>query len=97
MFKKILDKYLDSYYTDKFIKRITLAIQQRHFLDVMTEQYKNGTVSIKVKPAHYNKYTTILQFHKGDSLNHLVNLREVEKEYVIKMIDELSKSDSWNK
>lgn len=97
MLKKIVNRYLDSYYTDKFIKHITIAIRNRYFLDTRVDQFKNGMVYIMVKPSHYNKYTIILQFHKGDSLNHLVNLREVEKEYVIKMIDEFSKNDSWNK
>ena len=97
MLKKILDKYLDNYYTDKFIKHILLAIRSRYFLDTRVDKYKNGMVYIMVKPSHYNKHTTILQFHKGDSLNHLVNLREVETKYVIERIDELSKSDGWSK
>ena len=97
MFKKIVNRYLDNYYTDKFIRHITLVIRNRYFLDIEVEQYKNGMVYIKVKPTHYNKYTNILDFHKGDSLNHLVNLREIETEYVIKRINELSKDDSWSK
>ena len=97
MFKKVLDKYLDNYYTDKFIKHLLLAIRNRYFLDTSIKQYKNGMVRIMVKPAHYNKYTSILDFHKGDSLNHLVNLREIETEYVIERIEELSKNDSWSK
>lgn len=97
MFKKIVNKYLDDYYTDKFIKHILLAIRNKYFLDTRVEQHKNGMVFIKVKPTHYNKYTNILQFHKGDSLKHLVNLREVETKCVIETIDELSKNDSWSK
>ena len=97
MLKNIINRYLDNYYADKFTKHIITTIRDKYFLDVIVEQFKNGMVYIMVKPNHYNKYTIILDFHKGDSLNHLVNLREVETKYVIERINELSKNDSWNK
>ena len=54
MLKKILDKCLDNYYTDKFIKCLLLAIRNRYFLDTRVEQHKNGMVYIMAKPTHYN-------------------------------------------
>lgn len=97
MFKKIVNKYLDNYYADKFIKYISREIRIRFMLDIEVVEHKNGMIEINAKPTHYNKYTDILDFHKGDSLNHLVSLREAETEYVLERIKKLNKDDSWHK
>ena len=97
MLKKLLNKYLDNYYTDKFIEYILKQIRLRFNLSIEVEKFKNGMVNINVKPPHFTKFTNLLSFHKGDSLNHLVSLRDIETEFVIEKINDLYKVDGWRK
>ena len=97
MLKKLLNNYLDNYYTNKFIEYISRQIRFRFNLDIEVKKYKNGMVDINAKPTHFNKFTHLLEFHKGDSLNHLVSLRDIETELVIEKINDLNKTDEWKK
>jgi hypothetical protein len=97
MFKRLFEKYLNSYYSNKFIEYILKEINFRFMLDTEVRKHKNGMIEIFAKPYHYNIYTWLFSFHKGDSLNHLVSLRDIEKDFIFKKIEDLGKNDSWRK
>lgn len=88
---------LDDYFKDQFISYVLYDVRIRFHLDNNIIEHKNGMVEIQLKPKHYNKFTTIFEFHKGDSLNHLISLRAVEKSYIDEKIKEINKNDLWEK
>ena len=102
---KIIDNILDNYYTKQLIKEILHEIKIRFNLDTKIEYIKskkpNGKqytrVNIYAKPRHYKTYTHIFDFLKGDSFNHLTNLKCVEKSYITEEIKRIDKDNLWNK
>ena len=97
MKRNLLVRCLDYYYSTKFIEYILREIHFRFRLDTEVRKHKNGRIEIFAKPQHYNAYTMLLDFHEGDSLNHLVSLRDIERDFVIKKIKDLDKNDGWRK
>ena len=93
----MVTKILDNYFANQFINYVIKDIRLRHFLDTEVERHKNGMIVIKAKPEHYKNYTTLLEFHRGDSLNHLISLRTIERDFVRERIKELQKNDGWKK
>lgn len=88
---------LDDYFKEQFINYAFHEVRIRFNLDSNIIEHKNGMVELQLKPKHYNKFTTIFEFHKGDSLNHLISLREVETDFIDKRIKEIDKNDLWRK
>ena len=97
MFKRLFEKCLDSYYSTKLIEYILTDINLRFMLDTEVKKCKGGIVELYAKPHHYNVYTMLFGFRKGNALNHLVDLRTIEQDFIFKNIEDLSKSDSWRK
>lgn len=48
-----------------------------------------------LKPKKYQNYTLFLDWHKGDSLNHLINLQKIEINYILKKLKNMT-DDDWN-
>ena len=102
---KIIDNILDNYYTKQLIKEILHEIKIRFNLDTKIEYIKSKKpkgkqytrVNIYAKPRHYKTYTHILDFLKGDSFNHLTNLKCAEKSYITEKIKRIDKDNLWNK
>lgn len=102
---KIIDNILDNYYTKQLIKEILHEIKIRFNLDTKIEYIKSKKpkgkqytrVNIYAKPRHYKTYTHIFDFLKGDSFNHLTNLKCVEKSYITEEIKRIDKDNLWNK
>ena len=88
---------LDNYFKNQFINYVFHSVRLLCLLDSNVVEHKNGMVELQLKPKHYNKFTTIFRFHKGDSLNHLISLRTIEKDYIMDKIKEIEKEDLWNK
>lgn len=102
---KIIDNILDNYYTKQLIKDILHEIKIRFNLDTKIEYIKSKKpkgkqytrVNIYAKPRHYKTYTHIFDFLKGDSFNHLTNLKCAEKSYITEKIKRIDKDNLWNK
>ena len=100
---RIIDNILDEYFCKNLVKDILYRIRISFNLDTKVEYKKNKMgkpytqVIIYAKPKHYNKYTKLFDWTKGDSLNHLTNLRSAERSYILEKIKEISKNDSWDK
>jgi phosphomannomutase len=59
------------------------------------EEEKNGMCHLYLKPKKYQNYTLFLDWHKGDSLNHLINLQKIEINYILQKIKNMTDND-WN-
>ena len=94
---KLIDKILDNYFKEQFINYVLNEVRIMFKLDTNIIEHKDGEIEIQFKPRHYNVYTTVLQFHKGDSLNWLINLRSSSKNHIVEKIRELDKTSSWQK
>lgn len=94
---KILDKMLDEYFKKQFIKYVIDEVNIRYLLDSNIVEDKDGQVKIQFKPKHYINYTTVLDFHKGDSLNWLISLRNSASNFVLHRIEEIDKKQLWEK
>lgn len=94
---KILDKMLDEYYKKQFIKYVIDEVKIRYILDSNIVEDKDGQVKIQFKPKHYINYTTVLDFHKGDSLNWLISLRNSASNFILRRIEEIDKKQQWEK
>ncbi len=102
---KVIDNILDNYYTKKLIKDILYEMKIIFDLDTKIEYEKSKKpkgkqytrVHIYAKPRHYKTYTHILDFSKGDSFNHLTNLKWAEKSYITEKIKRIDKDNLWNK
>lgn len=100
---KIIDNILDDYFSRKLIEYIITNIRLNFNVDIRTEYKKNKMgkqytqINILVKPRHYNTYTPIFDFIKGDSFNHLTSLKSAEKDYILKRLREIDTEDGWNK
>lgn len=98
---KIIDNILDDYFAKNLIKEIKYNIHLRYNLDTKIEYEKNSMgkeytkIKIMAKPKHYKNYTEIYYFIKGDSLNHLTNLKCAEKDYITERIREIDKENLW--
>ena len=94
---KILEKILDNYYKKQFIKYVIDEVNIRYMLDSNIVEDKDGQVKIQFKPKHYINYTTVLNFHKGDSLNWLISLRNSASNVILHSIEEIDKKQQWVK
>lgn len=105
--REIINNILDNYFTENLIKEIKRHVEFRFNVDIKAEykkhkikNYNNNKyteVCIYAKPRHYENYTKIISFCKGDSFNHLTNLKCAEKSYIIDLIEKLYKEDGWKK
>ena len=100
---KLIDNILDNYFAKNLIKEIEHNIHIRNNVDTKVEYEKNSMgkaytkIKILAKPRHYKNYTEIFYFIKGDSLNHLTNLKCAEKDYITEKIRKIDKQNLWNK
>jgi len=94
---RILEKILDNYYKKKVIAYVKSEVQRKYFLDCKVVEYKDGQVDIQFKPKHYMYYTSILKFHKGDSLNWLIELRNPASNFILKLIDKIDEDNLWDR
>lgn len=94
---KWLKNKLDDYFKMQFINYAFDDVRIGFNLDFNILEHKNGMVELQLKPRHYNKFTTIFRFHKGDSLNHLISLRSAEKDFIRKRIIKTIEEDLWEK
>ena len=94
---KILEKILDNYYKKQFIQYVIDEVNIRYMLDSNIVEDKDGQVKIQFKPKHYINYTTVLNFHKGDSLNWLISLRNSASKVILHRIEEIDKKQQWVK
>ena len=100
---KLIDNILDDYFARNLIKEIEYNIRIRNNVDTKIEYKKNPMgraytkIKIMAKPKHYKNYTEIYYFIKGDSLNHLTNLKCAEQDYITEKIKKIDKEDLWNK
>ena len=88
---KLTKRILDNYFNDIFKKNLKREIEIRFILDIDFEHEKNGMCDLLAKPVEYKNYTGIYSWHKGDSLNHLINLQKIEVDVLIERI----KSMNW--
>lgn len=100
---KIIENILDDYFTKKLIEDIFYRIRISFSLDTKVEYQKNKMgkrytqVILYAKPKHYTRYTKLFDFAKGDSLNHLTNLKCAEKSYILDKIKKIDKENLWEK
>lgn len=93
--EKMITKILNNYFNELFKKNLKREIVLRFNLDIKFEEEKNGICYLYLKPKKYQNYTLFLDWHKGDSLNHLINLQKIEINYIIKRLKNMADND-WN-
>ena len=91
----MIKKLLDNYFNNVLKKSLKREIIIRFNLDIQFEEERNGVCCLYLKPRKHQKYTLFLTWHKGDSLNHLINLQEVEIDYILEKIRNMKDKD-WN-
>lgn len=91
MIKKLLDNYFNNVFKNNLKREIII----RFNLDIQFEEEKNGMCYLYLKPKKYQNYTLFLNWHKGDSLNHLINLKKIEIDYIIERLKNMTDND-WN-
>lgn len=94
---KIIKRILDNYFKNQFVNYVISIVKSRYALDSNIIEYKNGYVEIQFKPKYYKNFTTILSFHKGDSLNWLINLRESASNFIMSEIERIDEKQLWSK
>lgn len=91
MIKKLLDNYFNNVFKNNLKREIII----RFNLDIQFEEERNGMCYLYLKPKKYQNYTLFLNWHKGDSLNHLINLKKIEIDYIIERLKNMTDND-WN-
>lgn len=91
----MITKILNNYFNELFKKNLKREIVLRFNLDIKFEEEKNGMCYLYLKPKKYQNYTLFLDWHKGDSLNHLINLQKIEIDYILKKLKNMT-DDDWN-
>lgn len=91
----MIKKLLDNYFNNVFKNNLKREIRIRFNLDIQFEEEKNGMCYLYLKPKKYQNYTLFLNWHKGDSLNHLINLKKIEIDYIIERLKNMTDND-WN-
>lgn len=91
----MITKILNNYFNELFKRNLKREIVLRFNLDIKFEEEKNGMCYLYLKPTKYQNYTLFLDWHKGDSLNHLINLQKIEINYILKKLKNMT-DDDWN-
>lgn len=91
----MITKILNNYFNELFKRNLKREIALIFNLDIKFGEEKNGMCHLYLKPKKYQNYTLFLDWHKGDSLNHLINLQKIEIKYILQKIKNMTDND-WN-
>ena len=91
----MITKILNNYFNEIFKRNLKEKIVLRYNFDIKFEEEQNGMCYLYLKPKKYQNYTLFFSWHKGDSLNHLINLQNIEINYIFERIKNMTDND-WN-
>lgn len=92
--KKIINKILDNYFSEKLAKAIRERITSRYALDIEFEKMCD-CIFVKMKPFKHKEYTPIYDWKKENALIEFFNFDNIIK-LIKRNITYLDKENRWD-